>query len=240
METKLNLTDLLNILDNTESEEAKDLLETINDLDKKRSNLKNRCRLDFKVYLRDMLLKDRCELCGTTENLILHHEKSFSKMIDETINEVGMENIQLFRQVMLAKQIMTNSITLCEECHKEVHRENGGFSGSNKESEIAKIIAYGKKKRNQSKEEKKTADLEYYLRGLIGKQLYKRDKNRLIKKLDVKDNRGRQQKSIHKLNTNLNENFNLTLVSKRNNCRNSEKYKKTYWELVKLTEENIN
>lgn len=214
METKLNLTDLLNILDNTESEEAKDLLETINDLDKKRSNLKNRCRLDFKVYLRDMLLKDRCELCGTTENLILHHENSFSKMIDETINEVGMENIQLFRQVMLAKQIMEKNITLCEECHKEIHKER------------------------EKEEQGKAKQLELYLKQHCGEvMLTLEDRKELIEKIHATDNRGRLLKSATALNTHLEEvgsKFRITTLSKiTKTIKGKKKQFKTPWKIDK-------
>ena len=214
METKLNLTDLLNILDNTESEEAKDLLETINDLDKKRSNLKNRCRLDFKVYLRDMLLKDRCELCGTTENLILHHEKSFSKMIDETINEVGMENIQLFRQVMLFKQIMEKNITLCEECHKEIHKER------------------------EKEEQGEAKQLELYLKQHCGEvMLTLEDRKELIEKIHATDNRGRLLKSATALNTHLEEvgsKFRITTLSKiTKTIKGKKKQFKTPWKIDK-------
>ena len=214
METKLNLTDLLNILDNTESEEAKDLLETINDLDKKRSNLKNRCRLDFKVYLRDMLLKDRCELCGTTENLILHHEKSFSKMIDETINEVGMENIDLFRQVMLTKQIMEKNITLCEECHKEIHKER------------------------EKEEQGEAKQLELYLKQHCGEvMLTLEDRKELIEKIHATDNRGRLLKSATALNTHLEEvgsKFRITTLSKiTKTIKGKKKQFKTPWKIDK-------
>ena len=123
-------------------------------------------------------------------------------MIDETINEVGMENIQLFRQVMLFKQIMTNSITLCEECHKEVHRENG----ANKESEIIKIIEYAKRKKREKEEQKREKQLELYLKQHCGEvMLTLEDRKELIEKIHATDNRGRLLKSATALNAYLEE-----------------------------------
>ena len=161
-----------------------------------------------------MLLKDRCELCGTTENLILHHENSFSKMIDETINEVGMENIQLFRQVMLAKQIMEKNITLCEECHKEIHKER------------------------EKEEQGKAKQLELYLKQHCGEvMLTLEDRKELIEKIHATDNRGRLLKSATALNTHLEEvgsKFRITTLSKiTKTIKGKKKQFKTPWKIDK-------
>ena len=78
-------------------------------------------------------------------------------------------------------------------------------------------------------------ELQIYLESLVGKELYKDEQKELIDKINLTDSRKRQQKSMKALNVYLNSNFNLTLVSKVNNSRKSENFKKTYWQLVEGT-----
>ena len=58
---------------------------------------------DYQV-LRDQVLKRdgwRCQLCGTSNNLEVHHIRSRSRLGDDTLQ---------------------NLITLCAKCHATIHR----------------------------------------------------------------------------------------------------------------------
>ena len=62
-----------------------------------------RQRKNWKTYYRQKCrryLKKKCELCGSKENLTIHHKIPLSRGID-----TSKENCQ----------------TLCEDCHKDVH-----------------------------------------------------------------------------------------------------------------------
>lgn len=47
--------------------------------------------------------KNKCKICGSKENLVVHHIKHFADNINERYN-------------------IDNGITLCKNCHKEVHK----------------------------------------------------------------------------------------------------------------------
>lgn len=71
---------------------------------KKRNNYK------YRQWRKDVINRDKeCRVCGTTDNLQAHHIRSFSEF-------------------PLLRFCIENGITLCERCHKELHRkekENG-------------------------------------------------------------------------------------------------------------------
>ena len=73
---------------------------------RKRHQRMPRLKLPLAEYhpLRDKVLKRdgwRCQLCGTSNNLHVHHVKSRSKLGDDA---------------------MQNLITLCAKCHETLHR----------------------------------------------------------------------------------------------------------------------
>ena len=59
----------------------------------------------YKKWKSDVLKRDKnkCQKCGSFDNLVVHHIKPFSR------------NIELRYDV-------NNGITLCQNCHKEVHK----------------------------------------------------------------------------------------------------------------------
>jgi hypothetical protein len=66
---------------------------------------KNRNNYEYRQWRMKVLERDRyCQLCGAAENLVAHHIKSFSKH-----RELRTE--------------VSNGITLCDGCHKELHRK---------------------------------------------------------------------------------------------------------------------
>lgn len=88
--------------------------------------LKRIVRNDFNSYIRNLVIKDSCEKCNTKENLEAHHTYPLSLMIQETLEAMNIDNmeslsedeIKIFREIMLGKQIKIQYKTLCTNCHK--------------------------------------------------------------------------------------------------------------------------
>lgn len=97
-------------------------------------NLKLLLRVDFNNHIRPLVIKDKCEICNSKENLIVHHDKRFVDQLEEILNllyiedydNISDEQVKQIKLMMLGSQIKTNNITLCEECHKKAHKD--GFS----------------------------------------------------------------------------------------------------------------
>lgn len=90
-------------------------------------NLKSYLR--SKVYSRilPLIKEDKCCECGSTENLELHHEYSFSKMLDDTLKELNLNlkeieeysdlELKNIKEKFLGKHLFYSYKTLCWECH---------------------------------------------------------------------------------------------------------------------------
>lgn len=76
--------------------------------------------------------------------------------------------------------------------------------------------------------------IEKYLQEIVGKRLFKRDQEELVEIVNLKDSRGRIQKSLSLLNAYFIENkMSYLLVSKRTReTNNDKKSKTTYWQLI--------
>ena len=104
----------------------------------KRSELILRLRLDFNNYIRDNYIKDKCEICGSTENLHLHHVHKFSIQLKRALDilkysdkeNFNDEEIMILRYVMLGMQCKNNDyITLCDKCHTSHHKKTSFKEG---------------------------------------------------------------------------------------------------------------
>lgn len=87
--------------------------------------LKQIIRNDFNLYIRNLVIKDACEKCNAKENLEAHHTYPLSLMMRETLEAMNVDvesltkdDIKVFREIMLGKQIKIKYKTLCEHCHK--------------------------------------------------------------------------------------------------------------------------
>lgn len=69
-------------------------------------NTKGRNEPGYEKFRKKVLKRDgySCQLCGAVDNLEVHHKKSYAKY-------------PKFRTVL------SNGITLCNSCHKKVHRK---------------------------------------------------------------------------------------------------------------------
>ena len=130
------------------------------------NNLKNILRGDYAQYIRPLVIKDKCDLCGNEENLVVHHDKEFSILLDETLKELNLYKIEfnedefnIIKTYMLGKQIQIKNITLCNKCHTELHKNKGGFSSTGKYIDINKIKE--KKRKKEKEKELKEKEQKY-------------------------------------------------------------------------------
>ena len=108
-------------------------------------NLRKLLRSDFADYIREKLIKEECEFCGSTKELNFHHIDRFHNSLIETLDELKLQELdteeydsfelECIRNFMLAKQIKGEYKTLCKECHIKVHNKE-------KKSEVYKENYY--------------------------------------------------------------------------------------------------
>ena len=178
--------------------------------------LQVKLRSDYTNYIRPLFIKNKCDLCGDTEDLELHHHKQFDSMLRETLKELNLQyydttesytdiQVRLIRNIMLGKQVRCKYNTLCSKCHSKVH--NG---------EQAKEYYNIKAIEKENKHKKYINDVVIpYLETIVGKPLYKEDRKELINIIDLRDSSRHLLKSISVINSYLSENFNYTVTSKR-------------------------
>ena len=55
-------------------------------------NLREYLRNQWSMYIRQFMIKDKCEECGTVENLELHHASArFEELLFETLRELKLK-----------------------------------------------------------------------------------------------------------------------------------------------------
>ena len=179
-------------------------------------SLKRELRSDFNNYIRDLVIKNKCENCESSEKLIVHHSTPFVTLLNETLIELGLkdnkyfneEEVKIIRNIMLGKQIRNKSVTLCDKCHKEFHKLYPVDT-------IFKIV--------NDKEEEKVIELDLnwkntldeFIDKTLDMRLYKEHRNILIRICNVKDDHGRRQRSISNIRSYIESNTDYTITSKR-------------------------
>ena len=169
-------------------------------------------RTDFVVNIRELKLKDKCEYCGSDENLEVHHKKSFADLLDETLimlgldihlKEIDSDKYELIKYVMRGKQLTSSYLTLCPNCHKQVHE-----LGHYKARRLRNTRLEARCRANKE-------ELELYLDSIVDKKLYKEQQEELINRINLRVN-GRQQRAISKMNKGLEMlGLNYIIISKK-------------------------
>lgn len=129
--------------------------------------LKKILRTDYANYIRPLVIKDKCEFCDCEENLVAHHNKEFSILLDETLKELNLykiefneDEVNIIKTYMLGKQIQIKNITLCGKCHTELHKNKGDFLLTGKYIDINKIRKEKRKKEKEIELQKKEEELK--------------------------------------------------------------------------------
>lgn len=76
----------------------------------KRNELIIKLRLDFNNYIRDNYLKDKCERCGSTENLHLHHVYKFSVQLERALDILKYSDKENFNNIIDIRGGIINEI----------------------------------------------------------------------------------------------------------------------------------
>jgi len=97
--------------------------------------LKSYVRNKFKKYVRPLLIKDKCDKCSKSSEIVgleLHHSKPFSELLKECLHSLGYKcyknkknyteiELQNITNWMIGVQMKIKYDTLCEECHARLH-----------------------------------------------------------------------------------------------------------------------
>ena len=93
-------------------------------------------RVKFLTHIRPLFIKNRCEICGETNDLELHHEEQFIILLKNTLDELSLEyledtsmytekQLKTITDLILGKQLQIKYATLCKRCHIDIHNIQG-------------------------------------------------------------------------------------------------------------------
>lgn len=84
--------------------------------------------------IRPLFIQSKCEHCNSTDDLHLHHIKPFVKMVDKVLNKFNLElkdsedyteqERYLIVSCVLSEHLNGEYLTLCPQCHHNVHELN--------------------------------------------------------------------------------------------------------------------
>lgn len=180
-------------------------------------DIKQLNRNKFHKYIRPLFIKIKCEICGSADNLELHHDKQFDELLRESINKLGFrytedtkeysnEELELISLVLLGLQVKCKYYTLCDDCHQKMH-EDGGRSIYDKIN-----------KENKNKETQGNIDniLIPYLESIIDKKLFDKEQE-CLKNIFIECNLNFRTMGINSLNKLLHDyNIPYIIIKKRN------------------------
>ena len=151
-------------------------------------------RTYFNKYIVPVYKKDKCECCGTTEDLDLHHEERFIESLRKTLklfnleekdtSEYTEEELDIITNYMLGIQIKQKYKTLCRKCHIEEHSKQINYNKR-----------YGIETIRITDEEEVKEKLEHiknnYMPKILNKKLTSKDKYEICKVFGLIDTEGR-------------------------------------------------
>ena len=84
--------------------------------------------------IRPLFIQSKCEHCDSTDDLHLHHVKPFVKIVDKVLNKFNLElkdsedytdqERYLIVSCVLSEHLNGEYLTLCPQCHHNVHEGN--------------------------------------------------------------------------------------------------------------------
>ena len=156
-------------------------------------------RTYFNRYIVPMYKKDRCECCGATEDLDLHHEERFIESLRKTLklfnleekdtSEYTEEELDIITNYMLGIQIKQKYKTLCRKCHIEEHSKSKQINYNVNYNE-----RYGIETIRITDEEEVKEKLERiknnYIPKILNKKLTSKDKDEICNVFGLIDSKG--------------------------------------------------
>ena len=172
--------------------------------------LKFKLRNDYAMRIRPYYIKEKCEICGSSEELELHHEVNFITLLDKAIADlcIDVENItdselELLKTYMLGLQIQNENVTLCSKCHYEFHSINEGFRSKHKKisektfKQVSKIeddstvVSIVKTLKRKAPEGKKETNAQRLIKSLLSLEA-----GRVVKMKDIIEESGLSRDKI--------------------------------------------
>jgi len=193
-------------------------------------------RMKIKNIIIPLFIKDRCESCGLTNNLEMHHQKQFVEMLRESLDRLNYkynlmtedyteEELINITDMLLGIHIQSTYTTLCEKCHTEIH-SSGDL--------IAHFLKEKKKKEEGALDALK---LEIIFNKFVGIKLFKNEQKEFKQMLNELYNSPKGSHNCMGLKT-INSyyhdnNLNYTLDSKIERSRKFGKKGNAYWLISK-------
>ena len=191
-------------------------------------NLESYLRSEINLYIRPLFIKNECEYCGAIDNLHLHHNYQFFKIVDDVLKMLNLEmkdtddyteqELYMIKSCVLAEHLKDNYKTLCQECHVKEHIENR--QGRNIKQ---------KPKFLPTNEEK----IYHLIESYAGQRLFKEQQYELFEELyelGICSKRKEQLNTMKAVNKWLKENLDCEyeFESKKERSRKSEHYNQNY------------
>lgn len=204
-----------------------------------RKYLSEHLRSEIGNYFIPLVRKNKCEICGATENLEVHHIYQFVDMLNDVLNELNLEfkyvdeytELELLNieEKMLGKHLYYNYKTLCRNCHlKEslnIYRTHRGYR-------IKKPIYFS----FESNGETIIDEIENFIipTELLNKWIRKEDIEEYLKGCNCRDRKNR----ILTVNKFLNIIENNSVYQSESKCIRIEGKRITHYKISKLKKEN--
>lgn len=93
-----------------------------------------RCRRYFTNHIAKNVIKDKCCVCGSTNNLHIHHKKALSIIVREIESEnPSLTENELYEKIIHDDRFLNleNLIVVCEDCHYTIFHPYLGYKKAN-------------------------------------------------------------------------------------------------------------
>lgn len=196
------------------------------------SKINSKSRVYFNTEIKHMVRKDKCEFCNSKDNLEVHHKEPLSVTTKKVIEQYkDIKDISALTHIVNSKSIQKGFLTLCSECHLELHKENDDFNK----------LMYDTRAMNRLKREKKhLVEVENKLKELYDDKvvfLSRKDREPFIEFINYRED-GKLRKSIDKLNGFLKRRKSNYRIEQFKTSRTIDGVRKQYgsaWRVIKIS-----
>lgn len=175
--------------------------------------------------IRPLFIQSKCEHCNSTNDLHLHHVKPFVKMVDKVLNKFNLElkdsddyteqERYLIVSCVLSEHLNGEYLTLCPQCHHNVHELNKKRRASLSDEQKQRLKQLRLEQKEKLKQQKLDA-LKQQRVELIDQQLNVRLSSKEFKQLAEKLNFKRNRKLVKNPIDEIQE-LGYTIIKKRIN-----------------------